>query len=405
MSVTPTARARSRPSAYQDALARLYARSRQGAPRDPARTRRLLDALSIPDPLNVAHVVGTNGKGAVACRIDAGLRAAGLRSVRFLSPHVESFAERIALDGRPVTPEEVMAFLDRLSPHPDAPPAAFFEVVTAMALDLAARGGADWAVLEAGVGAARDATRAVNAVRVVVITNVSLDHADVLGPDVAAIAEDKAAAIRPGVPVVTAADGEALQVVRAVAAARDAPLHVVRSGRDRGSQGRRVDAVAQDLAAAALRCASLPAAALPTALAAAARPPALPARREAFFVRGRDVLLDGAHNRAAAEALAEEVPAGAHLLLGIHGRKDADGIRAALAARAARVRFTAPGAGIAAFAGEPGFDPDPRHALLSALGEVPPGGLLVVAGSFYLAGSVRPWLRAHHDPGADRRRG
>lgn len=378
----------------------LYARSRGGAPRDPTRTRALLNALAIPDPPHVIHVVGTNGKGSVAWRLDAALAAAGRVSLRFLSPHVEHFHERIAVAGVPVTPDEVASFLERAWRAPAGRDAAFFELCTALALEVGARRVAEWAVLEAGVGAARDATLAVGNVRAVVLTNVAMDHADALGPELADIARDKAAAIRPGVPVVTAARGEPLRIVRTIARERGAPLRVVDESdvapafSSAAHEGTVASCESAALARAALAFLDLPAERRPAALAAAGTRPPLPARRERFRRGNRHVLLDGAHNPAAAAHLARALAPGFHLLLGVLARKDPAGVAAALGAKAARVTLTAAEPGERPWGRDPRFTPEPDRALHDALAALPEGGLLVVAGSFHLAGHLRPLLRA-----------
>ena len=386
------------------ALDRLYACTRGGAPRDPARTRSLLDRLAVPDPAHVVHVVGTNGKGSVAARIAAGLGAAGLTPLRFLSPHVERFHERIDVAGTPLRDDELLAFLERAWHVEPAPAAAFFELATAMALDVAHRRGADWAVLEAGVGAARDATLAIGNVRATVITNVDEDHLDQIGPDLAAVARDKSAAIRPGVPVVTGATGVALEIVRTTARRRRAPLHASEDGGrlfdappssppSSSAPTTATDEAAGRLAFATLRSLGLGSDAERCALAAAAAPPALPARRERFDLgHGRTVLLDGAHNPAAASALAADAPAGAHVLLGVAGRKDAARIRSAFA-DAPRLTLTAVTSGERPWNDDPAFVPDPATALEAALAALPIGGTLIVTGSFHLAGRLRPTLR------------
>lgn len=389
------------PAAVDAALRGLYLRTRGGAPRDPTRTRRLLDRLAIPDPANVVQVVGTNGKGGVAARIAAGLRAAGAPALRYLSPHVERFHERIEVDGDPLRDDELASFLARADTAELEPAPAFFELVTALALDVARRRGATWAVLEAGVGAARDATSAVGGVRVTVVTNVAEDHLDTIGPDLAAATRDKAEAIRPGVPVVTGADGEALAILRRVAAQRAAPVAALRDGGAAfawpdGAPAPRggVAETSARLALAALRALALPAAAEASALLAAVEAPALPARRERFVLaRGRAVVLDGAHNPSAARALAAELPPGAHLLLGVAARKDPAGIRAAFGPGRATV-LTAALPGERPWGDDPAFVADPEAALAAALATLPPGGTLAVAGSFYLAGALRPLLRA-----------
>jgi dihydrofolate synthase/folylpolyglutamate synthase len=387
------------------ALTRLYARTRDGAPRDPARTRRLLDRLAVPDPPRTVHVVGTNGKGAVAARLDAGLRAAGARPLRFLSPHVERFHERIAVAGVELRDEELLGFLARADALELAPPPAFFELATALALDVASRRGADWAVLEAGVGAARDATLAVGGVACTVITDVAEDHLDLLGPDLEAVARDKAASVRPGVPVVTGATGAPLEVVRAAARTAGAPLAALEDGGTPFAwpTGTRppddpVAARAARLAVAALRTLPLAPGGRAGALRAALAPPRLPARRERFTLPGgRTVLLDMAHNPPAARALAAALPPGAHLLLGVAARKDVRGVLGAFDGVARRT-LTAARPGERPWGDVAGFRPDPDEALDEALAALPPGGTLVVAGSVHLAGHLRPRLRAWATP-------
>jgi dihydrofolate synthase/folylpolyglutamate synthase len=388
------------PDAITAALADLYARSRDGAPRDPSRTRTLLARLGLDAPPRVVHVVGTNGKGSVAARVDAGLRAAGGRPLRFLSPHVERFHERIAVDGDELRDDELLAFLTRSDALDLRPRPAFFELATALALDVADRRGADWAVLEAGVGAARDATLAVDGVVATVITDVAEDHLDLIGPDLVAVARDKAAAVRPGVPVVTGASGAPLEVIRDVAREAGSPLAVLDDGGaafawppDAPTEEDPLAGRAARLALAVLRAVPLlngpPEAALRAALAA----PRLPARRERFALpHGRTVVLDMAHNPPAARALAAALPEGAHLLLGVAERKDAAGVLAAFAA-ARRRTLTAARPGERPWGEHPAFRSDPDVAFDEALAALPPGGTLAVAGSVHLAGRLRPRLR------------
>jgi dihydrofolate synthase/folylpolyglutamate synthase len=382
----------------------LYARSRAGAPRDPERTRRLLARLALSAPPGIVHVVGTNGKGELAARVDAGLRAAGRRPLRFLSPHVERFHERVAVDGQPVRDEEIRDFLARAWQDEPDPPAAFFELAFALALDVARRRGADAAVIEAGVGAARDATATLPDARVVVVTNVAEDHLDQIGPSVRDVARDKGAAIRPGRPVVTGADGAPLEELARIAAERGAPLHVLAEdgplfawpeGADPPPGG--VAEGSARLASATLRLFGLPPALEAAAVRAATRDPGLPARRERFVLAdGRSVLLDAAHNPAAAVALWREAPPDAHVLLGVAARKDARGVRAAFAS-SPRLTLTSAFAGERPWGDDPAFVADPEAALAQALAALPPGGTLLVTGSFYLAGRLRPELRARAD--------
>ncbi len=393
----PDSYASSRRPTYRDALAWLYACRRDGAPRDPARMAGLAGALGLQAPPRLVHVVGTNGKGTVTAMLDEGLRAWGRSSGRFLSPHVEDFRERIAVNGRPVSRETVRRFVARVSRLELEPSPAFFEWTLALALSAFARDRVEWAVVEAGVGGARDATRALEPVQVVVLTNVGLDHLATLGPDLAAIARDKAGAFRPGVPALTGARGEALQVVEAEARRVGAPLTIDRPGdplfelppvSPRPSATRSANA---RLAAAALRLSGAPEEAVRRAVAA--RP--LPGRGERFVVHGREVLLDGAHDPGAALALAASLTPGYVLLFGALERKQAGAMLAALEPGAAEVVLTEAAEGDRPAVDLAGrcFVPEPGRALDVALRRCPPGGLVVAAGSLYLAGRLRPLLR------------
>lgn len=375
--------------------------------------------LGLTVPANIVRVVGTNGKGTVASMVAAGLSAAGSVTGRFLSPHVESFTERVAVDGTSVTPAEVTAFVARAVDASarggvlaDLPPAlhpAFFEWTLALALERFAAAGATWAVLEAGVGGRDDATSAVVAgpaeppgprrgtVALVVLTNVDLDHLDTLGGTVEAIAAEKAGAIAAGAPVVTGAVGPALTVVAAAAAERHArlyadvaedPLFSVPGPRSVGPGGGTRYANAR-LAAAALRLLGVQ----EHAVAAAVSVPPLPGRGECFVIDGRTVILDGAHDPSAARRLVSELPPGYVLVFGSLARKQGAATLRVLEARASAVVVTeaAEGEGLERFASPSRvLERDPSAALDLALARAGPGGTVLIAGSLYLAGRLRP---------------
>lgn len=389
---------------YRDALAWLYARRRGAAPRDPARMEALVRALALRSPERVVHVVGTNGKGTVTAMIDAGLRAWGMSSGRFVSPHVEDFRERVSVNGRPVSRESVRRFVARAQRLDLDPVPAFFEWTLALALAAFASARVHWAVVEAGVGGAHDATRALGNVALVVLTNVTPDHLGTLGPDLGSIARDKAGAIRHRVPVVTGAQGEALDVVRVGARRLSAPLHVDAPGAAlfdtalTGTSARTTRACNARLAAAALRLLGAPEEAVTAGVCA----PPLPGRGERFLLRGCEVVLDGAHDPAAAATLAAELEPGYVLLFGALLRKQAAATLAPLEAAAAAVVLTEAAAGERPPSVRSGHDflADPRRALDRALAMARsperasgPPARVVVAGSLYLAGRLRPLLR------------
>ena len=224
---------------YAEATAFLYGLRRFGW-RLGLDTIRLLLALAgnPQDTLPTVHVGGTNGKGSTAAMLSAILQGGGYRTGLYTSPHLLSFTERIRVDGVPIGEAEVTALVGELEslcaahfahapiPEPDArqlPHPTFFELTTAMAFLHFVRQRADVAVIEVGLGGRFDATNIITP-RVTVITNVALDHQEYLGETLAEIAREKAGIIKPGVPLVTAADGEGLEVVGRTAAERGAPL-------------------------------------------------------------------------------------------------------------------------------------------------------------------------------------
>ena len=189
---------------------------------DPSldRIQALTELLGDPQRAHpVIHLTGTNGKTTTSRMIDTLVRAAGLRTGRFTSPHVESMTERISIDGEPLTEQqfldaynEISAYLhlvDRDSEHP----LSFFEVVVAMAFSAFTDAPVDVAVVEVGMGGSWDATNVADGI-VAVITPISVDHAKYLGARPQDIAVEKAGIIKPGATVVSAAQApEVAQVL------------------------------------------------------------------------------------------------------------------------------------------------------------------------------------------------
>ena len=161
------------------------------------RIHALLDRLGNPETRYPAiHVVGTNGKSTTTRMIEALLVDAGVRVGTYLSPHVRSWSERIRVNGDEADFERAVA---RIRPHADD--ATQFEIVTAAALTEFAHSEVDVAVVEAGLGGRYDATNVLRT-RIVVLTNVALDHMDVLGETREEIAAEKLAVVQPGSTVV-----------------------------------------------------------------------------------------------------------------------------------------------------------------------------------------------------------
>jgi len=226
---------------YAEATAFLFGLRRFGWRPGLETIRRLLELVGDPQTrVPTVHVGGTNGKGSTAAMLAAILRAAGYRTGLYTSPHLVSFTERIRVDGVPIGEGEVARLTAELSeacagrfvesaslpPPGQLPHPTFFELTTAMAFLHFVRQGAAAAVIEVGMGGRLDATNVIRP-RAALLTNVGFDHREYLGETVEEIAQEKAGIIKPSMPVLTTADGAALEVFRRVAAERGAPLAAV----------------------------------------------------------------------------------------------------------------------------------------------------------------------------------
>ncbi|MCC6713323.1 MAG: bifunctional folylpolyglutamate synthase/dihydrofolate synthase [Candidatus Dadabacteria bacterium] len=201
------------------------------------RIRALLRRLGNPqDKVPAVIVGGTNGKGSVTSAISSVLRAEGYLTGDYTSPHLVGITERIKLGGEEISQDDLARIIFRVREAADAEgeSPSYFEVVTAAAFVYFAGRGADFMVLEVGMGGRWDATN-VTTPLVSVITNVSMDHTEYLGRTIPAIALEKACIIKPGAPVVTAARGSALGVITGYARETGSPVYV--RGRDFRSSG------------------------------------------------------------------------------------------------------------------------------------------------------------------------
>lgn len=383
--------------------------------------RRLAAALDHPErAFTSIHIAGTNGKGSVTAMVDTALRAAGRRSARYTSPHLERLEERFTIDGSDVATadlrasvEQVRAAVNRLQQADPSFSPTFFECATAAAFELFRRKDVDIAVLEAGLGGRLDATNIVNPA-VTAITSIDFDHQALLGNTLAAIAAEKAGIIKPGVPIVTGIlPPEADEVIVRIADERSAP--VVRAA----GAGKRLGALRPALAGAhqrdnadvavavldTLRAAGIPV--TDDAIRAGIEQVRWPGRLERFQSGGTEILLDAAHNRAGARALADHLRASgwtdAALVFGALADKDVTGMleelsgavsaivcttamspRAESAARLAEIASRLTGDG------NLHSEPDPVRAVDAARRLAP---RVVVAGSIFLIGPLRGILR------------
>ena len=217
---------------YTETLAYLDSLGKFGINLGMERIEDLLKELNNPEQkVRTIHVTGTNGKGSVTSMITNILLVSGLKVGKFTSPHLVRYNERIEVDGKEISDEDfalVVTAVRRavesvMAKGTDQP--TQFEVLTAAAFLHFALQKLDYAVIEVGLGGLWDSTNVITPV-VSVITNVSLDHTDRCGKTVEEIAMQKAGIIKDGVPVVTAAEGEALGPIQAMSLFKQAPLYI-----------------------------------------------------------------------------------------------------------------------------------------------------------------------------------
>jgi dihydrofolate synthase/folylpolyglutamate synthase len=424
-----------RASSRLDALVDWEHRARAAMRVDLEPVRDLLARLGDPHRrLRVVHVTGSKGKGSVCALIEAGLVHAGLRAGRYASPHLEHLNERVSLLGLPIADG---ALAGALSTTLDALAAArnegtrggaatWFDAMTAAAFLAFADAGLEWAVVEVGLGGRLDSTNVVLP-ELAVITNIGLEHCDVLGATREAIAAEKAGIVKPERPLLTtlADDDDAGRVIAAQAHALGAPLHRFDTAGLAGVRRTNLQLARRALTLLGDRGVRSPrrnmrlgADDLPLSVAADAQ---LPGRLESFSVvhdrRHVHVVVDGAHVDFALRSVLDELRLDARhapppvVLLALGPDKNAAAMVRVLAGVASQVLCTRLGMGrhcvpprdlqqLCAAAGLASDAIDNPHAALRlALASVADGGWLLVTGSLHLAGALRPALASAVAPG------
>lgn len=192
------------------------------------RMHALLGAMGGPHTrFRSVHVAGTNGKGSTASMVAAIATAAGLRTGLHTSPHLHDLAERLRLDGLPAPHGWIADAVARHRADFEAARPSFFEATVALSLLYFAEQAVDLAVVEVGLGGRLDATNVLRP-EIALVTSIGLDHADLLGDTVEAVAREKAGIAKPGVPLLTSAEGAGiLGALREVAEARGAVFRSV----------------------------------------------------------------------------------------------------------------------------------------------------------------------------------
>ena len=214
---------------YEEALDYLNWRAIFGIKEGLERIKALAEKLNQPQNFyETIHVTGTNGKGSVCAMLAEILKADGLNVGLFTSPHLESYCERISINGENISEKDFAAQIEIVKNcNVDA---THFETLTAAAFNYFKQRQVDIAVIEVGLGGTLDSTNIITP-KISVITNVALDHENILG-NLENIAHNKAGIIKPNVPAVTGATGLPLEIIRDVAKKNNSPLYEVNAPAD-----------------------------------------------------------------------------------------------------------------------------------------------------------------------------
>ncbi|MDD4902360.1 MAG: Mur ligase family protein [Patescibacteria group bacterium] len=421
------------------------------------RLRFLLKLLGNPDRnLRFIHLTGTSGKTSTTLLVSSILAAAGFKVGAFVSPHLSSVTERIHLGNKLISARELLEIIERLKPFlshcaaisPYGCP-SFFETMLAAALVYFKNNKCDYVVLEAGIGGSFDATNAIKKSAVQIITNVGLDHTDVLGKTREKIARDKAGIIKPGGKFFTAErDPRICRIFQNICRTKKVPFRRINgdykiiandlSGVEFEYEGEKFKtklvgehqaanavlafAAVKKIVGADLRAFKKGIAAvfvpcrleeMPAFAKAAVDKPAFAkaaageARQGKKISRQAKVILDGAHNvdkmKTTAEFISKFFYRKLHLVIGLSKNKDAEGILREIVPLADRIyltrflhenrktQFLGKMSQISRKLSKKKISVfvDPHEALAAAKRSAAKDDLILVTGSFFLAGELR----------------
>ncbi|ECJ9437625.1 bifunctional folylpolyglutamate synthase/dihydrofolate synthase, partial [Listeria innocua] len=195
---------------YQEALDWIHGTLRLGIKPGLARMEYIMEKLNHPEKANKwVHIAGTNGKGSTLTFIRSSLEEAGYKTGTFTSPYIETFNERISVNGIPVSDQMIVDLANRIKPIAEelektvyGPPSEF-EIITAMMfLCFAEYEPIDIGIIEVGLGGRLDSTNVLTPL-ISVITTIGMDHMEFLGNSIEQIAGEKAGIIKPGIPVIS----------------------------------------------------------------------------------------------------------------------------------------------------------------------------------------------------------
>ncbi len=428
---------------YQETIDYLFGLQKHGIKFGLSNSVQLMGLMDNPQQrFRSIHIAGTNGKGSTAAFLAGMLKEAGYRVGLYTSPHLVSFTERIRINGVPITEERVVGLAERVRARYEHVPSAeggpliptFFEVTTAMAFACFAEERVDIAVVEAGMGGRLDSTNVIVPLASV-ITNIDLEHTEFLGTTLGQIAAEKAGIIKPGVPVVTGAiQPEAIAVIEQQARLAGSPVfrmprdfgaEQMATGPEQGFDYRGIVARLPHLriamlgrhqvgnacfALAAAECIGKAGVTISEAALRAGLADALWEGRLERVAQRPDIYLDGAHNPASAQVLAEalrDLKRSYHrmvLVVGILKDKDYRGILDRLVPLADRVVVTRPNYSRALDTAALAAEISALHRDVASAGSVAEAidlarreargdDLIIITGSLYTVGDARAMLK------------
>ncbi|MGI8965757.1 MAG: bifunctional folylpolyglutamate synthase/dihydrofolate synthase [Limisphaerales bacterium] len=299
---------------YSKAIQFLYGLQLFGAKFGLENTFKLAALAGNPqEKLRFIHVAGTNGKGSTCAMLESIYRAAGLRVGLFTSPHLVSFAERIQVNRKLISENEIVRLVEKfqklLKKFPPSAHPTFFEVVTVIALKYFADQKCDLVIWETGMGGRLDATNIVTPLASV-ITNIQFDHEKWLGDSVEKIAFEKAGIIKPKVPVITSSDSrEALKIIKKIARENQTSLKIISANSKLNTQNSKLSLLGDHqklnaaLATATVRVLNSQIPISEKIVAESLSRVHWPGRFQIIQKNSQKILLDGAHNPASAETV------------------------------------------------------------------------------------------------------
>jgi len=406
------------------------------------RVKVLLENAGSPEKkLKIIHIAGTKGKGSTAKMLQSILTCAGYKTGLFTSPHLIQVNERIQIDGSAITDEELAEAIENLKPAvaklsqmPKLGELTYFELLTACALWHFAQKKVDFAILEVGLGGRYDATNICQPI-LAIITSIGYDHTDILGSKLSQIAQEKAMIIKPDAKVIIAPQkDEAWAVLKErieQMSAKAFPLEKYYSWQVEKITSEKMEvkitgtarqgifelallgvhqAINAGLSILACDILSESKFSIPeSAIKQGLKKAYLPARFQQVEFWGKKFIIDGAHNPESAQALVDTLERvypeqGWNFIVGLSQDKDVQGFFAPIKKRAKRIVICQTGISrsappekiypaLADFSGEVIFEPRLKKAVRQLNHLAKKDELIIIAGSFYLAGEALKWMK------------